>query len=140
MRDDVTFGEASEPENRQPARMVVPPRALNYIEITLTSQLAGVHASVPNPPFIDGESGDIEGDDYDGMSLRTALDLRNLLLLDAVESFRRQIVIARELGPIRADGGPFTHEYEIVCALEGVEPWPLGDRLVHEPAHTEKTK
>ena len=128
-----TFGEGSEPENRQPPKMVVPPRALNYIEIELQGQLDSELGSAPNPPFIDGESGDIEGDDYDGMSLRTALDLRNLILLDIGEKLRRQLVIARELGPIRTDGGPFTSEYEIACQLEGVEPWPLGNRVIHEP-------
>ncbi len=135
MRDDV-FGDSSVQENRQPARMVVPPRALNYIEIELQGQLDGALASAPNPPFIDGESGDIEGDDYDGLPLRTALDLRNMILLDIGEKLRRQIVIARELGPIRTDGGPFTSEYEIACQLEGVEPWPLGNRVVHEPPQT----
>ncbi len=135
MRDD-TFGEGSEPENRQPARMVVPPRALNYIEIELQGQLDAALASAPNPPFIDAESGEVESDDFDGLSLRTALDVRNLILLDIEEKLRRQLVIARELGSIRTDGGPFTTEYEIACALEGVEPWPLGDRIVHEPPQT----
>lgn len=135
MRDDV-FGESDKIEGQRPPKMVVPPRALNYIEIELQGQLDAALASAPNPPFIDGESGDIEGDDYDGMSLRTALDVRNMILLDIEEKLRRQLVIARELGPIRTDHGPSTTEYEIACALEGVEPWPLGDRFVHEPPQT----
>jgi hypothetical protein len=108
--------------------MVVPSRALNSIEATLIGQMAVAESSLPLPPFIDDE-GDIDGGDFDGMPLRTSLDLRDLLLADAEENFRRQIVIARELGPTRTDGGPFTSEFEIACIAEGVTPWPLGDPL-----------
>jgi hypothetical protein len=125
------FGQSKELEKKQPPRMVVPPRCLNSIEATLIAQLANSETCMP-PPFIDGETGDIESKDYEGMNLRTALDLRNLLLLDAEEKLRRQIIIARELGPTRTDGGPFTSEYEIACAAEGVVPWPVGDPLHHE--------
>jgi hypothetical protein len=137
-----TFGESDKIENERPAKMAVPSRCLNSIEMTLYGQMAGEAAkSVPAPPFIDGDSGAFENaDEFDGMSLRLALDYRDLLLSDVQEKFRRQIVIARELGPTRqSGGGPFTHEYEIACALEGVNPWPVGDRLVHEP-RTEKIK
>ncbi len=105
-------------------------------------QLAGVQASVSDPPFIDSEddSGEVDGGDFGGLPLRTALDLRNLQLLDAEEVLRRQVIVARELGPTRTDGGPFTSEYEAACALEGIEPWPLGDRLVHEPSPPRKEK
>ena len=140
MRDEEVFGESDAIEERAPARMVVPPRCLNSIEATLGGQLAGIEASVPQPPFIDAETGDLEGDDYGGVSLRTALDIRNLLLLDKEKSLRRQIVIARELGPTRADGGPFTSEYEIACLAERIQPWPVGDRMVHEGPHKEKRK
>jgi hypothetical protein len=134
MRDEV-FGESNEPENEQPARMVLPARAQNYIEIELRGQLASAQAVVPSPPFLDGDSGEFENEaEYGGISPRTALDVRNLLLGDHQEKFRRQIALARDLGPTRNDGGPWSSEYELACLIEGIEPWPAGDRLVHEPS------
>jgi hypothetical protein len=126
---DEIFGNSSEPETRKPPRMMVPQRCLNSIEATLLGQISWDQNSWVPPPFIDGETGDIESADYEGMTLRTALDLRNMILLEAEEKFRRQIIIARELGPLRIDGGPFTSEYELACAAEGVVPWPVGDPL-----------
>lgn len=123
------FGQSSEPEMRNGPRMVVPGRALNSIEVSLSEQAgqAGdLLPSLPSVPFIDGETGDIEGQDFEGLPLRTVLDLRNLLLLEAERPFRRCIIIARELGPMRSDGGPFVSEYELNCAAENVEPWPAG--------------
>jgi hypothetical protein len=123
------FGQPSEPELKQGPRMVVPQRALNSIEVALVEQAgqAGdLLPSIPSLPFVDGETGDIESNDFEGLPLRTVLDLRNLLLVEAEAPFRRCIVISRELGPMRADGGPFVSEYELNCAAEGVEPWPAG--------------
>jgi hypothetical protein len=128
------FGQSSEPDLKRPPRLVVPQRCLNAIEVALIEQAghaADLLPSLPSLPFIDGESGDIEGQDFEGMPLRTVLDLRNLLLLEAEKPWRRCIIIARELGPERDDGGPFTSEYEIACQAEGVNPWP-GDPLCIE--------
>ena len=130
MTDEI-FGESSEPELTAAPKLVVPPRCLNFIEVTLIGQLAGLDAVVPQPPFVE-DDGSIESGEFAGLPLRTALDLRNLMLLDAEEILRRQIIIARELGPVRMDGGPFNSEYEIACIAEGVVPWPLGDPLHHE--------
>ena len=123
-----TFGD-DKAATEKPIRMALPPRALNSIEIYVEGQLGGVQAATcPPPPFV--EVGD--GDDYDGMSLRDAIDMRDMLLLDAEKVFRRQIIIARELGPNREDGGPFVSEYENACLAEGVNPWPVGDPMIHE--------
>ena len=109
--------------------MVVPGRCLNSIEVALieqAGQASDLLPSLPPLPFIDGETGDVEAQDFEGLPLRTVLDLRNLLLLEAERPFRRCIVISRELGPMRADGGPFVSEYELACMAERVEPWPAG--------------
>ena len=118
----------------QHARMAVPVRALNSIEQTLECSMANeAQLVVPPPPFLDGETGLFENaDDYGGISLRTAIDVNDMLMRDVQKRWRRQIIIARELGAKRPDGGPFTDEYELACKLEGVEPWPDGDRFVHE--------
>jgi hypothetical protein len=129
-----TFGEGAIETEERPIRMATAARALNSIEQTLLGQLAAVSDGfVPPPPFID-ENGEIDSGEYEGMPLRFALDLRNLQLLDAESVLRRQLIIARELGPTRPDGGPFTSEYENACLAEGVTPWPLGDKLTIEPA------
>ena len=128
MQSDI-FGQSSEPELKRPPRLVVPARCLNSIELALIEQAghAGeMSPGLPSLPFVDGETGDIDGQDFEGMSLRTVLDLRNLLLVEAENVFRRCIIVARELGPVRDDGGPFASEYELNCAAEGVEPWPAG--------------
>lgn len=123
-----TFGEGKS-ETEKPIRMAIPPRALNSIEIYVEGQLGTLQAATcPPPPFV--EIGD--KDDYDGMTLRTAIDLRDMLLLDAEKVFRRQIIIARELGPNREDGGPYVSEYENACLAEGVAPWPVGDPMIYE--------
>jgi hypothetical protein len=128
-----SFGDSDTIETGRPIRMATPPRSLNSIEHTLLGQLAAVSDGiVPPPPFI-GDSGEIDGGEYDGLPGRIALDLRNMSLLDAEKILRKQIIIARELGSTRPDGGPFTSEYELACQAEGVNPWPIGDRLVIEP-------
>jgi len=130
MNDDV-FGEGIAAAER-PIRMAIPPRSLNSIEHTLLGQLAAVSDGiVPPPPFLD-EDGEIDSGEYERMPLRIALDLRNMQLLDAEKILRRQLIIARELGPTRPDGGPFTSEYELACQAEGVNPWLLGDKLTIE--------
>jgi hypothetical protein len=133
MQDDQVFGEGNASAAERPMKMATAPRSLNSIEQTLLGQLAAVSDGiVPPPPFID-ESGEIDDGEYIGMPARLALDLRNFQLLDAEKILRKQIIIARELGATRPDGGPFTSEYEIACAAEGVNPWPLGDRTIIEP-------
>lgn len=113
--------------------MAIPPRSLNSIEHHLLGQLGAISdGAVPPPPFIDEEGG-IDDGDYAGLPLRTALDIRNLQLLDAEAVLRKQIIVARELGETRPDAGPFTSEYEDACAAEGINPWPLGDKLTIEP-------
>jgi hypothetical protein len=128
-----SFGDSDTIETGRPMKMATAPRSLNSIEQTLLGQLAAVSDGVvPPPPFID-EDGTIDDGEYIGMPARLALDLQNFQLLDAEKILRKQIIIARELGSTRPDGGPFTSEYELACQAEGVNPWPLGDRLVIEP-------
>jgi hypothetical protein len=78
---------------------------------------------MPAMPFIDDDG----ADDFDGLPLRTALDLREYFFHQTMEPFRRQIIIARELGPTAT-----TADYEIACMAEHVVPWPVGDRLAIE--------
>ena len=132
MRDDV-FGDSDTVETERRIGMAVPARSLNSIEQALLAQFVQVtDGVVPPPPFIDGDTGEIDDGEYAGLPPRIALDLRNMLLLDAESVLRKQLIIARELGPTRPDGGPWSHEYEIACQAEGIVPWPLGDALVHE--------
>jgi hypothetical protein len=118
MRDAI-FGDSSEPEHKRAPRIAVPQRTLNAIELTLIEQLGNAMDALPglpSLPFIEG------GDqDFDGLTLRAALDLRNLLFLEAQEIFRRNIVIALEL-----DTTATVDQYEIACLAEGVSPWPAG--------------
>ncbi|HXR25607.1 MAG TPA: hypothetical protein VN742_09625 [Candidatus Binataceae bacterium] len=112
--------------------MALAPRSINSIEHHLLGQLGAVSDGiVAAPPFVD-EDGTIDDGEYAGLPLRLALDLRNRQLLDAEQILRRQLIVAHEIGPTRPDGGPFTSEYEIACQAEGVNPWPLGDKLTIE--------
>jgi hypothetical protein len=131
MRDD-TFGEGTVETGERPIRMAIPPRSLNSIEHHLLGQLGAVSDGiVAPPPFID-EAGQIDDGEYEGLPVRLALDLRNMQLLDAEKILRRQLIISHELGATRPDGGPFTSEYEDACLAEGIDPWPLGDKLTIE--------
>jgi hypothetical protein len=126
---DEMFGGSNAPELKPAARLVVPARILNSIELSLieqSGQAVDLLLNLPSVPFVDGESGDIEGQDFEGMSLRTVLGLRSMLLTEVQEKWRRQIIIAREMGPLRPDGGPSAKDYEIACMAEGVNPWPAG--------------
>jgi len=116
-----TFGEEKS-EGERKIGMAIPGRAVNAIEIELRGQLAEALATAPMsaPLFID----DPEENDFDGLSLRTALDVQSLVHTDVGERWRRQIIVARELGPTIT-----TTQYETACALEGIEPWPAGGRI-----------
>ena len=129
MRDDV-FGESDQIETQGPPKMVVPARAVNSIEAHLCGQMASASLSHP-PPFVEED----ESNDFDGLPLRHALDLRDLILSDIEQIFRRQIICARDLGPDAT-----TAEYETACLLEGVEAWPVGDALVINPPTKETNR
>jgi hypothetical protein len=127
------FGESKQDRSTRPIGMATAARSINSIEHHLLGQLAAVSdGRVPPPPFID-EDGTIDDGDYEGLPLRLALDIRNQQLLDAEKVLRRQLIVAHELGENRPDGSPFTSEYEIACLAEGIDPWPLGDRLEIKP-------
>jgi hypothetical protein len=113
------FGDATT-DTERPIHMAVAGTALNSVEMTLLGQLAGVVecAGTPPIPFIEEDD---DNDDFDGLPLSTVLALRDMLMMDAESVLRKQVVIAREMGP-----GGSVNEYEIACAAESVPPWPVG--------------
>jgi len=109
------FGELPQDPTEKPIRMAVGRRASNSIEIELRAMAAEALAAVPmaKPIFIE----DDEQDDIEGLPVRVALDVQDVVQMDIGEKYRRQIVIASELGP-RAT----VAEYIAACLLEGVDP------------------
>jgi len=113
-----TFGDEREPASERQIKMIVPARAVNSTEIELRGMLAEAIAATPTVPFVDGDTGEFENAaDHGNLSLRTTLDVQNLVHGDIAEKFRRQITIARELGPKATMA-----LYQTACLLEGVEP------------------
>ncbi len=129
----------------QPVGMAVPQRCLNSIEISLVEGFEHELDALCPYPILESLDDDDASDllvlanpemfahYFDGRNptIREVYDLCRELTELVAEKWRAQISIARSLGGIRRDGGPFVREYVARCKAEGVEPWngitPLSD-------------
>jgi hypothetical protein len=125
---DDSFGDVSTAREDQRIGMAVPLKSINKFEWHLTSLVMEELTLADAPvPFVEGDGSLENADDYvrrygRELSLDEVLVVRDLIAEEIVEKYRRQLIIARELGETRRDGGPTIQEYRAACALENIEP------------------
>ena len=97
---DEFFGEAPEAERRPRLKIVWPSRALNTIEGDLMGALSEELALVEHrAPIIWIENDTFaNADDYGGISAIDAMAVQDIVRAEAIQKFRRQLIIARECG------------------------------------------
>jgi hypothetical protein len=123
MSDDF-FGEAGDPEGDRKITVVWPVHATNGIEIEL---FEAMHIAETNEDsrapmvFVDDDAeGDWNKEDYASYGPITASDaitLRDIIYGEVQLRFRRQLIIARELGPDAT-----LQLYLVACELENLDP------------------
>lgn len=117
------FGEATEPKGERPLIVKWPLHAANSIEVTLAGLMAEAAASREcDCPMIFIEDGEFANAQewaalYGPLSLKEAQTIRDIVLGGVAARFRRQLIIARELGE-RAT----IELYLIACEAEHVDP------------------
>jgi len=122
------FGSLPEDAIDKPIKMMVPLRPLNLIEHELVSKFMEELATKDAPlPFVNDDGSLENSDDYvahfgRALTLDEAMTVRTLIEDEVLAKYRIQIIIARELGETRRDGGPTIAEYRAACAAENVEP------------------
>lgn len=109
-------------------KMMLPLRPLNMIEHELNTRFTEELMIVDAPvPFVD-DDGSLENADDNmkkygrDLNLDEVMTMRSLIETELLERYRRQLIIARELGDQTHDGHPTLEEYRAACALENVEP------------------
>ncbi len=123
MSDDV-FGEAPELEREPQIKMVLPFRPVNIIEGELMGRMGEAMSLVDHraPPLW------IEDDEWSNaaeyaeiygepLTLREAIEMQSIVYGDVQEQFRRQLIVARELGESAT-----MDLYLLACELEGIDP------------------
>ncbi len=128
---DESFGEAPkvDDEKRQFFLVAVPLRPLNFVEQAVMELCdRELDKCDPGMPFIAGETGALENAaDYVAEFGRelTADEAKYVCAVAGaavMSRWRLPLIIARELGPTRRDGGPTIQEYRVMCEIEGVDP------------------
>jgi hypothetical protein len=122
------FGNLPEDPTEKPIKMMVPLRPLNGIEHEIVSKFMEELSTKDAPlPFVNDDGSLENGDDYvprfgRALNLDEAMTVRALIEDAVLSHYRIQIIISRELGETRRDGGPTIEEYRAACAAENVEP------------------
>lgn len=120
MSDNV-FGEAREAENTPRVKAIWRPYPVNFIECELNGRLHQAIAFAEQnyaPVIFTGEDGTFENaDEYGGLTVEEATELQKIVFADVIEGFRRQIVVARELGKSAT-----MDDYVLACDAEGILP------------------
>lgn len=128
---DDSFGDAPKVENerRQFFLLALPLRPQNFVELAVMERCdQELDQWDPGIPFYDGETGEIEnGADYVAqfgreLTLDEAKYVREVAGAAVMSRWRLPLIIARELGPTRRDGGPTIQEFRVACEIEGVDP------------------
>src|ERR1700683_1800721 len=106
--------------------MAVPLRSLNEIEHEIAWKLGealAVGDTTPMPFIEDGELA-VDYTEHFGrpLTLSEILVVKDLIADEIAAPFRMPLIIARELGPTRRDGGPTIAEYRDGGAAHNVEP------------------
>jgi hypothetical protein len=122
MTDDF-FGDAKDSGGEQRIIFAVPLHALNTVEIVLQERM--IMDPTPTPPmiFLGDDDDDNQGWNADEfakwfgapMSLAEASALQDIIESEVTEKYRRQLIIARELGPKAT-----LDLYRLACAIEDV--------------------
>jgi hypothetical protein len=122
------FGSLPEDATDEPIKIMVPLRPLNLIEHELVMKF-GEELSIQDAPvpFVNDDGSLENGDDYVGrfgraLTLDEAMAVRTLIEDHVLAKYRLNIIVARELGETRRDGGPTIAEFRAACAAENVEP------------------
>lgn len=119
MSKDV-FGEPREPEGERPLKVKWPLRAANVIEQELMGRL-GEEMWPAAPPMIWIEDDEFKNAhdyaEYGELTVYEAMALRDIVMGDIEERYRRQLIVARELG-----GSATIELYRVACEVEGIAP------------------
>ena len=126
---DEFFGDIPEDPTDKPFRVALPLRPLNLIEHELNAKFIDELRVRDAPvPFIDDDGSLENADDYvkhfgrDDLTTNDVMTVRYLIEGALIEKYRMQLIIARELGETRHNGGPSIEEYRAACAAENVDP------------------
>lgn len=116
------FGSEQQDPQSKPLRLVVPTRAVNAIELELRSAMHEEIAMQDAPFLFVEDDGTHNADDFipqfgRPFTLDEALAIGGIIAEPIEEKYRRQIVIARELGDKCA-----VALYVAACLIEGVSP------------------
>lgn len=116
------FGEAKDDAKEPRLKVMWPCRPLNLIEGELTGRMIEAMTLMEHrSPMVFVEDNTWNADDYAALygelTAFEAMAMRDIVLGEVVERFRRQLIVARELGD------PATLElYQIACEVEGIDP------------------
>lgn len=100
-----TFGDETEDQAERPIKIMLPLKPLNLIEQELSGRFIEELSTRDVPvPFVDDDGSLENADDYipcfgRPLNLDEAMTIRGLIEDDLLEKYRRQLIIARELGP-----------------------------------------
>lgn len=120
---DEFFGEMSKPEGSRPILVRWPLHALNSLEGELIGLMrAAEMIEEHRAPMVWIEDDEFKNADewsklYGPLSAVEAMTMRDLIYGEVQERFRRQIIIARELGPSAT-----LDLYLVACEFEGIPP------------------
>jgi hypothetical protein len=118
---DEFFGELKDPDGERPLLVLWPLHAVNVIEQELNGLMCeALSAEEHRAPMIWCEDESWNSDayaDYGPISVHEAIALRDIVHGDVQERFRRQLIVARELGKDAT-----LELYLIACAAEGIDP------------------
>lgn len=122
MSDDF-FGEDKDPEREPRVKVQWPLRAVNVIEGELKGAMVEAMAcEAHRAPIIFVEEGEFSNpadyaEMYGALTLSEAVAMQGIVYGDVQEHFRRQLIVARELGE------PATKaDYVAACTAEDVSP------------------
>jgi hypothetical protein len=116
------FGESREPEGERQLKVKWPLRPLNLVESAINGAmgeaLAIAECGVPmifieNDEFANAEQWAAL---FGPVTVHEAIALRDIVLGDVQEKFRRQLIVARELGENAS-----WDLYAVACEAEGIE-------------------
>lgn len=116
------FGNAKDDAREPVLKIKWPLHSVNVIEGELMGLMVEAGAIEEHrAPMVFVEDSEWNGDDYaevyGELTAFEALALRGIIGGEIAERFRRQLIVARELG---ADASP--ELYQIACEVEGIDP------------------